>query len=305
VSRLYRTDQERRTLWQKIVDVALTDVGVLVRGIDEGAVERLEELLLAADFGAPATLRIVDEIERRLRGGSLKSHDDLEEAVSGEIVEILSGPADEPTPGSPRVILVVGVNGVGKTTTIAKLAHAHALRGRRVLLAAGDTFRAGAIEQIRVWAGRAGADFVGAEPGAAPAAVAFDALDAAEARGAEVVIIDTAGRLHPQGDLMAELGKIVRVLGKRREGAPDEVLMVLDATVGQNALAQVRTFAAAVPLTGLVLTKLDGSARGGAVVALRQEHEVPVRWVGTGEGLDDLEPFDPESFARQVLAAET
>jgi len=196
------------------------------------------------------------------------------------------------------------VNGVGKTTTIGKLAAVHRRAGRSVVLAAGDTFRAGAIEQIRVWADRAGAGFTGAEPGADPASVAFDALDAAEARGADVVIVDTAGRLHTQGDLMAELAKVVRVLGKRREGAPDEVLMVLDATVGQNALAQVRTFAAAVPLTGLVLTKLDGSARGGAVVALRQESDVPVRWVGTGEALDDLSPFDPEAFARQVLAAE-
>ena len=301
MSRLYRTREERRTLWQKIVDVALTDVGVLVRGIDEDAVQNLEQLLLAADFGAPATLRIVDEIERRLRGGSVKTQDDLRRAVVREIGAILEPPREAGAMGAPHVILVVGVNGVGKTTTIGKLARAHAREGRRVLLAAADTFRAGAIEQIRVWADRAGADFVGAEPGADAAAVAFDAVDAAEARGADVVIIDTAGRLHTQGDLMAELGKIVRVLGKRRKGAPDEVLMVLDATVGQNALAQVRTFSQAVPLTGLVLTKLDGSARGGAIVALREEHEAPVRWVGTGEGLDDLEPFDADAFARQVL----
>lgn len=304
MSRLFRTREERPSLWQRIVDVALTDVGVLVKGIDHDTIQDMEELLLAADFGAPATLRIVDEIERGARDGRLKTPSDLRDAVRREIAGILGDPPAPPERGSPHIVVVVGVNGVGKTTTIGKLARAHAREGRDVLLAAGDTFRAGAIEQIRVWAERAGAAFVGAEPGADPAAVAFDAVDAADARGSDVVIVDTAGRLHTQGDLMAELAKVVRVLGKRREGAPDEVLMVLDATVGQNALAQVRTFAAAVPLTGLVLTKLDGSARGGAIVALRQECDVPVRWIGTGEGVDDLRPFDPEAFARQVLAAE-
>ena len=304
MSRLFRTSEEQKSLWQRMVDLAFTDVGVLVRGIDQDALQELEEVLLGADFGAPATLRIVDHMERLVRGGQVKTQADLRAAVTGEIGRILGATPEEPELGTPHVILVVGVNGVGKTTTIGKLAAVHRRAGRSVVLAAGDTFRAGAIEQIRVWADRAGAGFTGAEPGADPASVAFDALDAAEARGADVVIVDTAGRLHTQGDLMAELAKVVRVLGKRREGAPDEVLMVLDATVGQNALAQVRTFAAAVPLTGLVLTKLDGSARGGAVVALRQESDVPVRWVGTGEALDDLSPFDPEAFARQVLAAE-
>lgn len=305
MSRLFRTSDERKSLWQRVVDLALTDVGVLVRGIDHDALLELEELLLAADFGAPATLRIVDRLERVVREGRVKTQTELRSAVSEEIQEILGGPPEAPRLGSPHVVVVVGVNGVGKTTTIGKLARAHRRAGRSVLLAAGDTFRAGAIEQIRVWAQRADAGFVGAEPGADPASVAFDALDAAESRAADVVIVDTAGRLHTQGGLMAELAKVVRVLGKRREGAPDEVLMVLDATVGQNALAQVRTFAAAVPITGLVLAKLDGSARGGAVVALRQETDLPVRWIGTGEGIDDLQPFDPADFARRVLASGT
>ncbi|MEN8376170.1 MAG: signal recognition particle-docking protein FtsY [Gemmatimonadota bacterium] len=305
MSRLFRAKEERRTLWQRIVDVALTDVGVLVRGIDHDALEDLEALLIAADFGPPATLRLVDRMEALLREGRVRTQDDLRAAVSAEIMAILGPVPPEPERGSPHVVLVVGVNGVGKTTTIGKLAHALRAEGRSVLLAAGDTFRAGAIEQIGLWASRSGADFVGAEAGADPAAVAFDAVDAALARGADTVIVDTAGRLHTQGDLMAELAKVARVLDKRLPGAPHEVLMVLDATVGQNALAQVRTFSGSVPLTGLVLTKMDGSARGGAVIALREETDVPIRWAGTGERMGDLSPFDPEAFVRQVLGEGT
>jgi fused signal recognition particle receptor len=199
------------------------------------------------------------------------------------------------------VFLMVGVNGVGKTTTIGKLAHRLKGEGHRVLLAAGDTFRAGAVDQLRLWAERTGADFVGSKAGADPASVAFDAIDAAEARGADVVIIDTAGRLHTQDDLMTELGKVARVVERRLPGAPHETLLVLDATVGQNAVAQARTFGRALPLTGLVLAKLDSTARGGIVVALKQEFDLPVKLVGTGERVDQLTSFDAEQFARDVL----
>jgi fused signal recognition particle receptor len=193
------------------------------------------------------------------------------------------------------------VNGVGKTTTIGKLAHRLRREGKRVLLAAGDTFRAGAVEQLKVWADRVGAEFVGALPGADPASVAFDAIDAAVARKADVVIIDTAGRLHTQDDLMTELAKIARVVDRRLPGAPHETLLVLDATVGQNAVAQARTFGRALPLTGLVLAKLDSTARGGIVVALKQEFDLPVKLVGTGEAVDELTTFDADRFARDVL----
>ena len=196
--------------------------------------------------------------------------------------------------GRPTVFLMVGVNGVGKTTTIGKLAHRLRRQGHRVLLAAGDTFRAGAIDQLRVWAERAGADFVGAQAGADPAAVAFDAIEAARARGADVVIIDTAGRLHTQSDLMAELAKVRRVVAKKVEGAPHETLLVLDATTGQNAVSQVRIFSEMLQLTGLVLSKLDSTAKGGIVVALKEQFGIPVKLLARGGS--KLEPFDAEQF---------
>jgi fused signal recognition particle receptor len=199
------------------------------------------------------------------------------------------------------VILVVGVNGVGKTTSIGKLAARLKRQGHRPLLAAADTFRAGAIDQLRIWANRVGCEFVGSIPGADPAAVAFDAIDAAEARKCDVVIIDTAGRLHTQDDLMGEVAKVHRVVARRLPDAPHETLLVLDATVGQNALAQAKTFGKALPITGLVLAKLDSSARGGVIVALKQELDLPVKLVGTGESIEDLEPFDADRFAEAVL----
>ncbi|HKJ92669.1 MAG TPA: signal recognition particle-docking protein FtsY, partial [Longimicrobiales bacterium] len=308
MARLFRKAEERRSLWERIRDVALTDVGALVRGMDADALERLEELLIAADFGGPATLRLVDHVEALMRQGKLRTEADLHGAVEAEIVAILeSGAPDRslrlaPDQG-PAVALVVGVNGVGKTTTIGKLAHRLRRDGRRVLLAAADTFRAGAIDQLQVWAERVGTEFVGARPGADPASVAFDAVDAARARGCDVVIVDTAGRLHTQGDLMAELSKVARVVARKVDGAPHETLLVLDATVGQNAVRQVARFGEALELTGLVLAKLDSTAKGGVIVALREEHGVPVKLVGTGEGLDDLEPFDARAFAAEVLDA--
>ncbi|MBI4408076.1 MAG: signal recognition particle-docking protein FtsY [Gemmatimonadetes bacterium] len=307
MTRLVRRSEEKKALWQRIKEVALTDVSVLAQGLDHAALERLEELLLAHDFGVPATLRLVDRVEGLARQAKVRTEPQLRQAVQDEITNILgANEADGAlrfAPDGCSVFLMVGVNGVGKTTTIGKLAHRLRQDGRRVLLAAADTWRAGAIEQLRIWAGRAGADFVGAAPGADPAAVAFDAVSAAQARGADVVIVDTAGRLHTQGDLMAELAKVERVLAKKLPGAPHETLLVLDATVGQNAIAQARTFANALRLTGLVLAKLDSTAKGGIVVALQEELHLPVKLVGTGESLDDLQPFDAARFARQLLTA--
>ncbi len=307
MSRIFRSrDESRKSLWQRIVDVALTDVTTLVRGVDEGSLERLEELLIAADFGVPVTLRLVDTVEKLAERGFARSHDDFLEAVRGEIVEILStGNSDTALSfnfaGGPTVILVAGVNGVGKTTTIGKLAHRFTSRGRKVTLAAADTFRAGAIEQLRRWSERVGCDFVGAEPGRDPAAVAFDALERATDSGSDILIIDTAGRLHTQAGLMEELRKIQRVIAKKLPGAPHERLLVLDGTVGQNAMAQVRSFGEAVDISGLVLTKMDSTARGGIAVALKREFDLPVKFMGIGEGIDDLVPFDIEAFAREVL----
>jgi fused signal recognition particle receptor len=307
MSRLFkRRDEETKTLWDKIVDVALTDVTTLVRGVDEGSLERLEELLIGADFGVPATLRLVDVVERLAERGIARTQQDFLTAVQEEIVSILSAGRSDTAlsfnlEGGPTVILVAGVNGVGKTTTIGKLAHRFQSRGRRVLLAAGDTFRAGAIEQLKRWSERVGCDFVGAEPGRDPAAVAFDALDTAERLGSQVVLVDTAGRLHTQSGLMEELQKVQRVIARRMPGAPHERLLVLDGTVGQNAMAQVRTFGQAVDLSGLVLTKMDSTARGGIVVALKTEFDLPVKFIGVGEAMGDLRPFDIETFASEVL----
>ncbi len=306
MARLFRKKGEGPSLWQRIKDVALTDVNVVLRGgLDEGSLEAVEEQLLASDFGVAATLRLVDHVRRLSQRGRIHTEREFLDAVAEEIEAILRSGDAEPAlrfaASPPTVFMVVGVNGVGKTTTIGKLAHRLRSDGHRVLLGAADTFRAGAIDQLRVWAERTGSDFVGATPGADPASVAFDAIEAAQSRGCDVVVLDTAGRLHTQEDLMGELTKIDRVVGRKLEGAPHETLLVLDATVGQNAFAQLRTFRASLKLTGLVLSKLDSSARGGVVVALKEEFDVPLKLVGTGESLDALEPFDAAAFAREVL----
>ncbi|HEX2203360.1 MAG TPA: signal recognition particle-docking protein FtsY [Longimicrobium sp.] len=309
MARLFRRKEEgKKSLWDRIVDVALTDVSVLVKGMDEGSLEGLEETLIAADFGVPATLRLVQVVEQLAARGQARTQRDYLRAVREEIEAILrAGRSDTALrfnyDEGPTVFLVVGVNGVGKTTTIAKLAHRLTRQGRRVTIAAGDTFRAGAIEQLRKWAERVGCDFVGSEPGRDPAAVAFDALEQAQAREADVLIVDTAGRLHTQSDLMKELQKVHRVLGKKLDGAPHETLIVLDATVGQNAMAQIRTFGDALPLTGIILTKMDGTAKGGIVVALKEEFDLPVKFIGVGEKMDDLVPFEIDAFAEEVLTA--
>ena len=307
MARLFKREGERKSLWGKINDVLFTDVVVLARGgVDAGSLEKLEELLIEADFGVTATMRLVDRVEKEARSGRIKTQDEFMSTLRREVEAIVKQDAETTAlhfgpGGRPTVFLVVGVNGVGKTTTIGKLAHRLVREGKTVLLAAGDTFRAGAIDQLERWAERSGAEFVGANAGADPASVAFDAYDAAVKRNVDVVIIDTAGRLHTQSDLMVELQKVQRVVARKAEGGPDETLLVLDATVGQNALRQARQFKDAVGLSGLALAKLDGSARGGIVVALKEELGLPVKLVGTGEGVEDLEPFDADDFLDQLL----
>jgi fused signal recognition particle receptor len=303
------SDVPKRSLWEKIKDVALTDVGVLVRGgVSPGNLERLEELLLEADIGVPTTLRLVEEVERRATRGFVKSQDEFLAALRDGITDALragnSDPALKRAAVSPTVILVVGVNGAGKTTFIGKLSDRLRREGERVVVAAGDTFRAGAIDQLRLWAERSGAEFIGAEAGADPAAVAFDAIDAAVARKADVLIIDTAGRLHTSEGLMTELKKVARVIAKRMPDAPHETLLVLDGTIGQNAVQQAKMFSAAVPITGLVVTKLDGTARGGVVVAVHEALDVPVKFLGVGEASEDLLVFDAAEFAQELLGEE-
>lgn len=299
-------DVPRRTLWQKIKDVALADVNVLARGgVKAGSIDALEELLLEADFGVPVTLRLVDEVKQVAMRGTIKTETEFLAALRNHIAAALRTGSSNPglvfSAERPTVIVVIGVNGAGKTTFIGKLAARLRKEGKRVMVAAADTFRAGAIDQLRVWAGRVGADFVGGQPGSDPAAVAFDAIDAATTRGVDVVIVDTAGRLHTSDNLMDELKKVVRVIKKRRADAPHETLLVLDGTIGQNAVAQAKTFAAAVPITGLVVTKVDGTAKGGIVLAVHEAIDAPVKFLGTGEQATDLELFDAEAFAREVL----
>ena len=276
---------------------ALTEqIGVAAFDPDEEASwERLEEALIAADVGVPATAELVQRLEAR-------GDAPLAEGLQEEIARMLGEPGRLELQARPSVILVVGVNGTGKTTTIGKLAAKLSEHGRSVLVAAADTFRAAAEEQLEIWAQRAEADFVGSERGGDPAAVAFDAVAAAESRGRDVVVVDTAGRLHTQANLMEELAKVRRVLGQRLEGAPHETLLVIDATTGQNGLQQARLFGQAVDVSGIVLTKLDGSARGGVALAIAYELRLPVKLIGIGEQLDDLRPFDPDDFARALVA---
>ena len=310
MARLFRRDGDapQKSLWQRIKEVATTDVGVILRGgVKEGSLEELEEVLLAADFGVPTTLQLVDKIGGYAQQGFIRTEREFQDAlrrlVKAELREGNSDPALMGPASGPAVILVVGVNGAGKTTFIGKLAARLARQRQRVLVGAADTFRAGAIDQLRVWAERTGADFVGSKAGTDPAAVAFDAVEAGVTRGADVIIIDTAGRLHTSGGLMEEMKKVHRVVAKRLPGAPHETLLVLDGTIGQNAVQQARQFSEAVPVTGLVVTKLDSTAKGGVVVAVHEALDLPIKFVGTGEAAGDLEAFDPEAFARELVEA--
>ena len=302
------TERKKLGLWARMKRLALTDVGAMVRGFKAADIEAMERLLLESDFGVAATTELVGMLEDGVRRGRLKSEDDLRDALKGKLVELLSTPGD---PGSiaraaagPTVILIVGVNGAGKTTSIAKLARRLQRGGDRVLLVAADTYRAGAIAQLETWAERLGIPVVSGAPGGDPASVAFDGIAAAEARSATVAIVDTAGRLHTQDGLMDELKKVTRVIARKSPGAPHETLLVLDGTVGQNAVQQGKLFAQAVAPTGLIVTKLDGTARGGAVVALRRELALPIRYLGTGEQADDLEVFDPAAFADELVGGD-
>ncbi len=307
MARLFRnkTDTPKRSLWQRVKDLVQTDVGVLFKGVDEGSLEALEMLLIESDFGVPTSLALVADVERRHKRGEVKTEAEFRNALAHDVAAALkagnSDPALRIAQSGPTIILVIGVNGAGKTTFIGKLAKRFEAEGRSVLVGAADTFRAGAIDQLRVWAERSGADFVGGTAGSDPAAVAFDAVDAGMARGVDVIIVDTAGRLHTSDDLMTELRKIHRVIGKRVPESPHEILLVLDGTIGQNALSQARTFSAAVPVTGVVVTKLDGTAKGGIVVAVHEALDVPVKFVGVGEQVDDLEVFDADQYARELV----
>ncbi len=271
--------------------------------LDDALIEELEEVLITADLGMQTTQALIEAIQGQLgrEGADAAS---VRQVLQREMAARLSRvqkPFELERSEGPTVVMVVGVNGVGKTTTIGKLAHLWASQGKKVILGAGDTFRAAAADQLQVWAERAGVDIIRHAEGADPAAVAFDAARAATARGADILLLDTAGRLHTKVNLMEELKKVRRVLGREIPGAPHETLLVLDATTGQNALAQARLFKEAVEVTGLVLTKLDGTARGGIVVAIANDLQLPVRFVGIGEGVEDLRPFDPDLFVRALF----
>jgi fused signal recognition particle receptor len=259
--------------------------------------DELEELLIQADVGVETTLYLVEQLRQRASDEAILRADAFRVALKDELRALLPDPPPLNLGGRPLdVVLIVGVNGSGKTTSIAKLAHHYRQEGRRVLLAAADTFRAAAMDQLKVWAGRAGVDIVKGPEGGDPGAIVFDALQAAQSRGIDMVIVDTAGRLHTQYNLMAELRKVRKVAGKGVEGSPHETLLVVDATTGQNALSQARHFQKAVDVTGVVLAKLDGTAKGGMVFAIARELGLPVRFVGTGEGMEDMMPFDAGAF---------
>jgi fused signal recognition particle receptor len=281
--------KSRRALTQELAAAAF-DPG------DDAAWERLEEALIAGDVGVRATAELIRRLEAR---GDLT---DLGAALAEELAALLGEPGNLDVSADPSVLLVVGVNGTGKTTTIGKLAYRLAEHGHSVVLGAADTFRAAAEEQLEIWADRAGAEFVGSERGGDPAAVAYDAIETARRDGRDVVIVDTAGRLHTQTNLMEELAKVRRVIAGRIEGAPHETLLVIDATTGQNGLQQARLFGEAAGVTGVALTKLDGSAKGGVAVAIAYELGLPVKLIGVGERLEDLRPFDPQDFARALVA---
>ena len=297
---------EKQSVWSRLKRIALTDVGALMRGLSANDLVNLERVLIEADFGVAASVELTQALEDEVRRGKLKTEADLKRSLQERLAELLKaseGPGNLVRAESgPTVVLIVGVNGTGKTTTAAKLAWRLQRDGRKVLLAAADTYRAGATAQLQVWANRLGLPCVAGSPGGDPASVAFDAIDAATSRGLDTVIVDTAGRLHTQEGLMDELRKITRVIGRRLPGAPHETLLVLDGTVGQNAIQQGKLFSQAVTPTGIVVTKLDGSARGGAVAALRRELGLPIRFIGLGESVEDLEPFDAERFAENLLA---
>ena len=269
---------------------------------DDDFYDELDECLILADVGMPVTMKTVEALRRKVKSNHLKTNVEVKEALMSILTEVLNaGDLEMHLETKPSVILMVGVNGVGKTTTIGKLAAAYTKEGKKVLLVAGDTFRAAAADQLAIWADRAGCGIVRHEEGSDPAAVVYDGCAAAKARGADIVIIDTAGRLHNKANLMNELGKIRRVIERELPESNVETLMVLDATTGQNGLIQAKQFAESAGLTGIVLTKLDGTAKGGIVFAIAGEMQLPVKYIGVGEGVDDLMPFQPTEFVEALL----
>ncbi len=312
LDRFKKQDQERLELGlEKTRSSLLGKLDRLIRGkdrIDDEVLDQLEELLITSDVGVKTTLEIIRRVEARVARDRYVSTKELYALIRDEIAGLLLDHASErpadfeaPLPHKPYVIMVVGVNGVGKTTTIGKLAYRYREAGKSVLLGAADTFRAAAIEQLEIWAERAQVPLIKQHPGADPAAVAFDTLAAAKSRSVDVVIIDTAGRLHTKSGLMEELAKIRRVMARQVEGAPHEVLLVLDASTGQNALRQAEEFTKSVEVTGLVLTKLDGTAKGGIVIGISNEFQIPVKYIGVGEKISDLQVFDRRQFVEALF----
>jgi len=289
-------------------EVLNADISELVTGrkeIDEDLLEELEMLLVAADVGVPATTRIIEDLAYRVKLREVSDPEGLLDAVRRQLADILhraDSPVRQPVPGRPQVILMMGVNGVGKTTTIGKLTKQLQAEGNKVMLAAGDTFRAAAVEQLQAWGERNDVPVIAQHAGADPASVVYDALQAATARGFDVLIADTAGRLHTKTNLMEELKKIVRVMQKIDPDAPHEVMLVVDATTGQNALHQAVQFNEAVPITGITLTKLDGTAKGGILFAIAERLQVPFRFVGVGETIEDLKPFEADMFLDALMS---
>ena len=271
--------------------------------IDDDLYEDLEEQLILADTGADVAVGLVDKLQQAVNRDHLKTGQEAMQALKGLIAQEMTPETEMDLSGHPAVLLIIGVNGVGKTTSIAKLANYYKAQGKKVMLAAGDTFRAAATEQLEIWAGRAGVPIIKAGEGADPAAVIFDAVQSAAARGYDLVICDTAGRLHNKKNLMAELSKIARAIPKASSEASVETLLVLDAITGQNAISQAKEFVAAAEATGIILTKLDGTAKGGSVISIRQKLGLPVRFVGVGEGIDDLMPFSAQDFADALFGA--
>ena len=270
--------------------------------VDEDFFEELEEALILSDMGVETSTQAVDTLRERVKENKIKDPEEVKACLREILMELLAvGDTALDLADKPAVVLMIGVNGVGKTTTIGKLAHRLKAEGNRVLLAAGDTFRAAAADQLTIWADRAQVEIVKHEEGSDPAAVVFDAMNAARARRADVVLVDTAGRLHNKQNLMNELNKIRRVIDREGEKSSKEVLLVLDATTGQNGLIQAKQFGESAGITGIVLTKLDGTAKGGVVVAIAKEMGVPVKFVGLGEGIDDLQPFDPVAFVNALI----
>lgn len=272
--------------------------------IDEALFEELEELLVMGDVGVHTSQRITQQLRERVKKEGVTDPLEIHRLLEETVAEILRGGQALKIETKPSVVLVIGVNGVGKTTTIGKLAHQLKSDGKRVVLAAADTFRAAAIEQLQIWAQRSGCDIVKQSEDSDPAAVVFDAISSAKAKGLDVIICDTAGRLHNKKHLMDELAKISRIIDRELPDADKEILLVLDATTGQNAVNQAREFKNAAGITGIVLTKLDGTAKGGVVLAIREELDVPVKYIGVGEQIDDLQPFDADDFAKALFARE-